>query len=340
MTDEFAFAELAAINREQNFSGAYMVFNRDRILASGAAGIADYATGAPFTLDTVSALGSTSKQFTATLALRLVASGQLELDAPLARYLPEYSHAAVVTIRQLLNMDSGIPDYTDVLAQLVQQGAGTDAQTTEIIVNQVASDDYNLPELLALINERPLDFAPGNQFAYSNSNYMLLGYVIARIVGAPFGRVLTDTLLRPLGLSSARVGTQFSAANGYVLAGGQARALGRGRHMAADGELVMNVRDLARWGQAILNGQTLATAQLQLSFQLVHGAYGMGWMHRGHIYQHGGHILGFWAGIYLDVQHGWGSGWLFNTAQQSLAADASWQKQILAWHERAATRQS
>jgi CubicO group peptidase (beta-lactamase class C family) len=237
-------------------------------------------------------------------------------------------------------MDSGIPDYTDVLAQLVQQGAGTDAQTTEIIMNQVASDDYNLPELLALINDRPLDFAPGRQFAYSNSNYMLLGYVIARIVGAPFGRVLTDTLLRPLGLSSARVGTQFSAANGYVLAGGQARALGRGRHMAADGELVMNVRDLARWGQAILNGQTLAPAQLQLSFQLVHGAYGMGWMHRGHIYQHGGHILGFWAGIYLDVQHGWGSGWLFNTAQQSLAADASWQKQILAWHERAATRQS
>ena len=333
---DFDFAELDALNREQNFSGAYMVFDQQHILHSGAAGVADYATGTPFTLDTVSALGSTSKQYTATLALRLVASGELELDAPLAKYLPEYSHATEVTIRQLLNMDSGVPDYTDILAERVQK-QWADAMNEEnlgIVMNQVASDDYNLPELLVLINARPLDFAPGSKFAYSNTNYMLLSYVIARIVGRPFAQVLSETLLQPLGLTSARVGTQYSEANGYVLASGQPHALGRGRHLTGDGELVMNVRDLARWGQAVLNGQTLAPEQLQLSFELVHGAYGMGWMHRGHIYQHGGHILGYWAGIYMDIEHKWGSVWLFNTAHQSLIPDATWHKQVFKWHER------
>lgn len=339
---EFAFSELDALNREQNFSGAYMVFDQQNILHSGAAGVADYTTGAPFTLDTVSALGSTSKQFTATLALRLVASGELDLDAPLAKYLPEYSHATEVTIRQMLNMDSGVPDYTDVLAERVQK-QWADVMNEEnlgIVMNQVASDDYNLAELLALINARPLDFAPGSKFAYSNTNYMLLGYVIARITGKPFAQILTETLFQPLGLDSARVGTQHSQANGYVLASGQPHALGRGRHMAGDGELVMNVRDLARWGQAVLNGQTLAPTQLQLSMALVHGAYGMGWMHRGHIYQHGGHILGFWAGIYLDVEHKWGSVWLFNTAQQSLVPDVTWHKQVFEWHEHEAAKRN
>src|SRR6185437_1406162 len=129
------------------------------------------------------AVGSISKQFTATCILLLQERGKLKLDDPVAKWFPELTRANDVTIRMLLTHTSGYSDY--------------------------APQDYIIPEwtrpthpidLVHQWAEKPLDFEPGTKWQYSNTNYVIAGLIVEKVSGESFDRFLSENVLQPLHL--------------------------------------------------------------------------------------------------------------------------------------------
>jgi CubicO group peptidase (beta-lactamase class C family) len=151
-------------------------------------GLANLETGQPITPDTVFDIGSTSKQFTATAVLLLVQEGKLDLDAPLSRYLPQLpSWAERVTLRQMMHMQSGIPDFEYLFMDRGHKH----------------TDPLTIEDAMALLAEvRELDFEPGAEWSYSNSNYFLFSQVVQSVTGQTLTAYLANEVFEPLGLNA------------------------------------------------------------------------------------------------------------------------------------------
>lgn len=216
-------------------------------------------------------IGSITKQFTAVLVLMLADEGKIDLQAPVARYVPGYPKAAAVTVRQLLDQTSGIPDYAD------------DPQFAQWM---------NTPQTPAQLIERvrnlDLAFAPGTRFAYSNTNYVLLGLILENAGGAPFATLVKQRLTGPLHLTATEYG------GGALSAGYSA------------GGLTSNVNDLVAWQDALFSGRVLPPYLTQL--MAGSGPYGFGLMHERmygrELVGHSGSIPGFASYAALDPHSG------------------------------------
>ena len=157
------------------------------VVWAGARGLADLETGAEITEGTVFDIASVSKQFTATAILLLVQAGKLSLDDTLATHVPGLpAWAETVTVAQVMNQTSGIPDYIGLLED--EGYEYSDPTTQEQALQALA----NVPEL---------EFEPGERFDYSNSNYFLLGDIVARVSGQPLPAFLSAEVFKPLDLT-------------------------------------------------------------------------------------------------------------------------------------------
>jgi D-alanyl-D-alanine carboxypeptidase len=162
---------------------------------SKAAGDADEETEAPLGSTMPFPIASVTKPFVAATVLRLVEEGAIDLDAPATRYLPSFPDADRVTIRQLLAMRSGLPDYTQAFGLL--DGVEEDLYHRR-------SREWKAEELLDLAAGFEPDFAPGERYAYSNTNYVLLGEVIHAVTGRAWHEAVTEKVLAPLGLDDTQ----------------------------------------------------------------------------------------------------------------------------------------
>jgi CubicO group peptidase (beta-lactamase class C family) len=161
---------------------------------TGVRGIADLQTGAEITKDTVFDIASVSKQFTATAILLLADDGKLSLDDTLASHVPGLPEwAETVTLAQLMHQTSGIPDYIGLLED--EGYAYSDRTTQEQALQALAK----VPEL---------QFEPGAQFDYSNSNYLLLADVVQRVSGQSLPDFLSAQVFKPLDLAMVVDATQ------------------------------------------------------------------------------------------------------------------------------------
>jgi CubicO group peptidase (beta-lactamase class C family) len=195
-------------------------------------------------------IGSVSKQFLAMAVLLLAQDGKLKLDDPVARYLPHLTRAQDITIRQLLSHTSGYRDYypLDYVAPFM---------TVPVTPAQIL-------ERFARI---PLDFEPGTQWQYSNTNFAVAGQIVEKITGTPLISFLEKRIFQPLGMESAiDLDVQSLAdsdAKGYTRFGlGPIRPVppeGRGWLYAA-GELAMTGRDLALWDLGLMEGKLVKPA--------------------------------------------------------------------------------
>jgi CubicO group peptidase (beta-lactamase class C family) len=187
-------------------------------------------------------IGSISKQFTAAAILLLQEEGKLSLDDAVGKYVPGLTRGNEVTIRQILSHTSGYQDYWP-----------EDYVMTTMLPNVTAQ------QILDTWGKKPLDFEPGTQWQYSNTNYVIAGRIVEQITGAPLMEFLTARIFRPLGMTSvwnsdeAKL-TQADAAAYYRHALGPLRLApkeGRGWMFAA-GELAMTARDLALWDESLI----------------------------------------------------------------------------------------
>lgn len=232
-----------------------VVKNGRTILAKGY-GFADLENDVPATAETVYRIGSITKQFTSAAIMRLMEQGKLSLDDTLQKFLPNFpTQGNRVTVRHLLNHTSGIKSYTSL-----------GPKWQRVIRIDLATDS-----LVALFANEPFDFKPGDAWLYDNSGYFLLGMIIEKISGKPYGQYLKDELFTPLGLKSTIYCDQAPLikhrAEGYALRpDGQfinAEPLSMTQPYAA-GSLCSTVTDLAAWTLALSSGKVVSPASYKL----------------------------------------------------------------------------
>ncbi len=211
--------------------------------AYGSARLATAATPAiPATPGMRYSIGSISKQFTAAAILLLQEGGKLTLDDPVGKYVPGLTQGDVITIRQVLSHTSGYQDYWP-----------EDYVMTPMLVPESSQ------QILDVWAKKPLDFEPGTQWQYSNTNFVIAGRIVETITGHPLMDFLTARIFRPLGMQSVWNSdetklTMADATAYYRNALGPLRVApkeGRGWMFAA-GELAMTAHDLALWDESLI----------------------------------------------------------------------------------------
>lgn len=189
-----------------DFDGVVLVTEGDQVVWEYASGNADRKNKIPNTMDTVFEFGSITKQFTAVCIMQLEEKGLLSTDDKLSKYIPEYKYADQITIHQLLNMTSGVSDYLfngmlgfsfdEFDSMTVDMLFDFENTMTKIVTTPLAKDEF-----VTKLSEYPLDFTPGSEYAYSNSNYYLLGIIIEKLSGMPYDEYVRKNILEPLNLT-------------------------------------------------------------------------------------------------------------------------------------------
>jgi CubicO group peptidase (beta-lactamase class C family) len=250
-------------------------------------GMANVETGERVTPETNYRLASVTKQFTATAVLILADRGQLSVDDPVARYLPELAHAApTVTLRHLLTHTSGLPEYETLLPK---------GDT-----RQVADRD-----VLALLAQQTLQLSPGTRYRYNNTGYALLAMVVERVSKLPYAEFLRRNIFQPLGMTTTAACEADTAiphrAYGYSGTADQFWRADQSRtsNVLGDGGIYSSTHDLARWIGALDHSTLLAPDRLaEATSALVatndpNISYGFGWR----ISQQRGEKLVFHTGL-------------------------------------------
>jgi D-alanyl-D-alanine carboxypeptidase len=229
-------ASIGAGSQNRALSGYVLVAQHDQVLYGHGFGFADRAAQRAPTADTSFRTGSVTKQFTAAAILRLEQDGELTVEDPVGKHLPDYAGPGKdVTIHQLLTHTTGIPNYTAIEAVMARRG-----------------EPFTVRELLATFADQPLEFPPGTKFKYSNSNYAILGAIIERASGMPYRTYLAERLFKPAGLASTEVGDAAGAADraeGYRIENGTAvpaKSIDMSLPFAA-GAVRSTANDLMRW---------------------------------------------------------------------------------------------
>lgn len=282
---------------------AVAVIRGGKVVYQRCRGLASLEWSQPVAPDTVFALASLTKPFTAQCILLLEDANKLHLSDSVASYLPDIPWLdPQITIAHLLTHTSGVANYVR------QPGFWP----------EVARRDHTTAELAAYIGSFPRDFAPGENYSYSNSGYALLGMLIETVTGTPYGDYVREAIFMPLGMRHSRYLSDAEAvprrAVGYER---QVESSASGSHelqyerapflshtvVYASGALGSTLNDLIRWDAALREGQFLpegVDARMTTRLMLNDGrrlGYGLGWglsTYRGHaVAHHAGGVPGF-----------------------------------------------
>ena len=236
-------------------------------------------------------IASISKQFTAAAILLLEDEGKLSLDDTVARYVPGVTDGDKITIRQLLSHTSGLQDYWP-------QDYSFKAMATRVTPQQIV-DRWA---------KKPLDFAPGTQWQYSNTGYVVAGLIVEKVSGMPLLAFLQQHVFKPLGMTAIdqdlAIGAKYPSGYGrYALGPVHVETPAAHGWLFAAGELSMSASDLAKWDIARLTRTVMPADDWRVQetpVKLTDGStngYGLGvttGSSDGHPYiEHSGEAVGF-----------------------------------------------
>lgn len=248
---------------------------------------------------TIYNLASVSKEFTAGAILLLQQDGKLSVNDPVSKYFPTIPNGSSISLLYLLQHRSGLVDYINF---------GAPPDFTKAYNAFMAGGQTNYQPVLDALATFPLQFGPGSQFQYSNSNYLLLGQIVAQVSGQPLGAFMQQRIFGPLGMSQTAQGyppaPQTDIALGYRDDGtGPVRTWQWNlAYLAGPGGMTSTVGDLEKWDQAVRAPGIFTQASLTQMFTPSPigspvGPYADGWfvtMLNGHRYiWHDGAIGGF-----------------------------------------------
>ena len=274
-----------AANRQ--FMGSVLVAKGGEVLFSKGYGSANLEWDVPNSPSTKFRLGSITKQFTAASILLLQERGKLNVNDPVSKYMADAPAAwDKITIYNLLTHTSGIPSFTGFPEYPKWEPFAT---TTA--------------EAVARFRDKPLDFAPGEKWSYSNSGYLLLGYLIEKITGGSYEKFVRENIFTPLGMRDSgydsnsaviarRAAGYVHGKNGLENAGYINMTIPHGA-----GALYSTTEDLLKWEQGLFGGKLLSPASLKtMTTPFKHDyACGLGVVTKDGrtVIEHGGGIEGF-----------------------------------------------
>ncbi|MCC6761649.1 MAG: beta-lactamase family protein [Chitinophagaceae bacterium] len=267
---------------QQGFSGVLLVAKKGKPLVERATGYRHFETQTPLQFSDVFELASVSKQFTAMAIMMLQEEGRLQYDDSLSRYI-ELPYTGI-TIRQLLNHTSGLPDYQAVM----------DAHWDK---TKVAGND----DCIRLLRQYqpPMLFTPGAQYRYSNTGYLLLASVVEKVSGEDFISFLRQRIFAPLKMKHTDIRTLEAKAATLNFAAGHLKDatgtyINANKFHSSDytvwlgnrkgpGRISSTAADLLRWDKALYKNKLVQRSTLQQAFsaaKLNNGElsmYGFGW---------------------------------------------------------------
>ncbi|MCK5739081.1 beta-lactamase family protein, partial [bacterium] len=281
---------------ENNIPGGLVaVASKGRILHLEPYGRANVELAVPVTDSTVFEIGSISKQFVSAAVMLLVQEKKIALDDPIHQYLPNLPNEWLgVTVYHLLTHTSGIPDYEEI-------------RSYDVYRFRLTPED-----VIHIAQSRPIDFAPGTGWYYSNTGYYLLSMIVAQIDGRPLGQVLESRIFGPLGMRHTRMANPEAiiphrAAGYWVNKAGELinRNPTETSSTLGAGGILSSVHDLVKWDAALYTDQLLSNESkttLWTQAILANGdstGYALAWNvrpYQGHRkYSHVGQVAGFVA---------------------------------------------
>jgi D-alanyl-D-alanine carboxypeptidase len=285
----------AEMKAEQIPGLSYAIVSNGKIIDSGSYGFANVEMKAPVTSHTLFNIGSIGKTFTATAIMLLQKDGKLSINDPINKYLDSLPESwKNITIKHLLSHTSGIKDYARDFPGYP-------------FIEKDRKQEITEAQFIRMATNLPLNFQPGERWAYSNSNFVLLGFIIHKLAGKPIGDFMKERIFEPAGMKETRY-TDIrdiipNRASGYLLDEDDNNKFINGIYVSnffskmGDMGILTTATDLARWSIAqdkatILDKETLeqmwTPSKLNNGLEamgLVGFNYGLGWGlsdHRGY----------------------------------------------------------
>ena len=273
-----------------------LVAQKGQIVYKKAFGSANLELNTPMLPDMVFRIGSITKQFTAIAILQLAENGRIFLQDSITKYIKDFpAREYTITIEHLLTHTSGIRDYAN-------------ADTVHPFIER---EDFTPARLMSYFKNQPLEYKPGSKYSYSNSNYVLLGYIIQIVSGQDYHHYMKDHIIKPAGLWHTLYAEERTIVPGRV----QGYTRNKGFFENTDyqtlsmgfacGDLLSNTEDLYRWNQAVISGSLINNQSVDKAFSpytLTDGNtthYGYGWfidtLYGNRCIHHEGQVSGFIA---------------------------------------------
>lgn len=283
-----------------NAPGAiFLIAKEGTIIYNKAFGLSNLELNVPMISNSVFEIGSMTKQFTAISIMMLMEKGKLNLDDEITKFIPDYpTHGNKITVHHLLTHTSGIKNFTSMKE-----------------IRNIATKNMAPTDLIDFFKNEPMDFNPGDEFKYSNSGYVILGYIIETVAEKSYADFVEQDIFEKLGMTSSQYASHskviknrtsgYHNRNGYI----------NTRYVSftipySSGSLMSTVEDMNLWQQAIKNNSLISaktTNKVFTNYTLNKGEsinYGYGWhikdLNGSLSYEHGGSIFGFKSmGVYL-----------------------------------------
>lgn len=272
------------IEKNNKFMGSVALSRNGKLLYSRSVGYLEVERAKTANENTKYRIGSISKTFTAALVLKAAEENRLSLDQTIESYFPSIANAGKITIGHLLNHRSGIHNFTNHADYLKWN-------------TQPKSEK----ELVAIIAASGSDFEPDSKASYSNSNYVLLTYILENVFEKPYAELLKQYITGPIGLTNTYLGAKidpennearsYKSLNGWVKEPETDSSIPLGA-----GAIISTPADIIKFGEALLTGKIISEESVAL-MKTIKDGYGMGLFqlpfHEKKAFGHSGGIDGF-----------------------------------------------
>ena len=272
-TDNEAYTELTETLREyceKSTVGSIMLATDEEIIFAGGfnAKEVDEATAVnPFTTYEI---GSITQQFMGAAIMQQIQKGNLQTSDTIDQFFPEYPYGDQITVGHLLHMSSGIPDYINDSNKFFK---GRTGEQYDAFMNGRMSDE----EMLTFLNKAPLNFEPGKNAGYSNTDYYLLALILEQVTGESYETYMQKNLLDVCHLEATTC-LETGNLTSVPLRNGTYMAIGKACRGA--GDMHSNLCDILLWNKALLSGKVVDEAWLTELLD-VSGGFSGGFMHMG-----------------------------------------------------------
>lgn len=251
------------LEKKDKFMGSISVSQNGKILYSNAIGFADIETSKKATTQTKYRIGSISKMFTSSLILKAAEEKKIKLNETLDKYFPQIENSKKITIENLLNHRSGIHNFTN-----------------DSIYLSYNTRFKSQKEMIEIIAKGKSDFEPSSKAAYSNSNYVLLSYILEKIYKKDYATILNNSIIKPLKLTNTSFGSKTNLSNNesYSYSFEDKWIIETETDMSIPmgaGALVSNPNDLTIFIQQLFAGKIITENSLAL-MKTIKDKYGIG----------------------------------------------------------------
>jgi len=252
-----------ALQTNNKFSGSIALSQNGKTIYTRSVGFSDQDKNLKSNETTKFRIGSISKTFTAVLTFKAAEENKLKLTDKLDKYFPTVPNASKITVANLLNHHSGIHSFTSDPDYMVYM---TQPKTQA--------------ELVAIISKAPSEFEPDSKGAYSNSNYVLLSFILEKAYNKPYKTILEEKIIKLLGLKNTAYGSKTNSSNNeaysYSFTGKWIKQPETDMSIPMGaGAIVSTPTDLSRFIEGLFSGKIISTASLEEMKTLKDG-YGMG----------------------------------------------------------------